>query len=184
MDAREVGRLVREHGATFLLATPTFLQVYTRRCEPGDFGSLRHVIVGAEKLSDRVSEAFRERFGVEPLEGYGCTECSPIVAINSPDFRSRGFRQVAAKRGRIGHPIPGVSVRIVDPETFAPLGAGEDGMLVVKGPNVMKGYLGRPPRPGPRHVNRTLLPGRSGALAARPTGRGRGIPLDLTAAAR
>lgn len=144
MDARTVGALVREHGITYLLATPTFLQGYTRRCEPGDFGSLRHVVVGAEKLTDRVAEAFREKFGLEPMEGYGCTECSPIVAVNAPDFRARGFRQVAAKRGRIGHPIPGVSVRIVDPETFAARPPGEEGMLLVKGPNVMKGYLGRP----------------------------------------
>jgi acyl-[acyl-carrier-protein]-phospholipid O-acyltransferase / long-chain-fatty-acid--[acyl-carrier-protein] ligase len=144
MDAREVGRMAREHGATFLLATPTFLQVYTRRCEPGDFGSLKLVIVGAEKLPARAAEAFEEKFGIEPLEGYGCTECSPIVAINAPDFRSRGFRQVAAKRGRIGHPIPGVSARIVDPQTFAPRAPGEEGLLMVKGPNVMKGYLGRP----------------------------------------
>jgi acyl-[acyl-carrier-protein]-phospholipid O-acyltransferase/long-chain-fatty-acid--[acyl-carrier-protein] ligase len=144
LDAAAVGTLVREHGATYLLATPTFLQAYTRRCDPGDLGSLRHVIVGAEKLTDRVADAFEEKFGIAPREGYGCTECSPIVAVNAPDYRARGLRQVAGKRGRIGHPIPGVTVRIVDPDTFAPRPTGEEGLLVVKGPNVMKGYLGRP----------------------------------------
>jgi acyl-[acyl-carrier-protein]-phospholipid O-acyltransferase/long-chain-fatty-acid--[acyl-carrier-protein] ligase len=144
VDARAVGMLVREHGATVLLATPTFLQTYTRRCEPGDFGSLKHVMVGAEKLSDRVADAFKERFGIDPLEGYGCTECSPIVTLNSPDYRAKGLRQVGQKRGRIGHPLPAVAVRIVDPETGAPRPPEEPGMLLVKGPNVMKGYLGRP----------------------------------------
>jgi acyl-[acyl-carrier-protein]-phospholipid O-acyltransferase/long-chain-fatty-acid--[acyl-carrier-protein] ligase len=144
LDAAAVGTLVREHGATYLLATPTFLQAYTRRCEPGDLGSLRHVIVGAEKLSDRVADAFETKFGIAPREGYGCTECSPIVAVNAPDYRARGLRQVGGKRGRIGHPVPGVTVKIVDPGTFAPRPPGEEGLLVVKGPNVMKGYLGRP----------------------------------------
>ncbi len=144
LDARTVGWLAREFGATFLLATPTFLQAYTRRCEPGDLGSVKNVVVGAEKLTDRVADAFEEKFGIVALEGYGCTECSPIVAVNVPDFRARGFRQVGHKRGRIGHPLPGVSVKIVSTDTGAPLPQGEQGLLLVKGPNVMKGYLGNP----------------------------------------
>src|SRR5215468_791632 len=127
-----------------LLATPTFLNAYTRRCEPEDFGSLRFVMAGAEKLPERVSQAFEDRFGIRPLEGYGCTECAPVVAVNTKDYRAPGFRQVGAKRGHIGHPLPGVSVRIVDPETGAPRAIGEPGLLLVRGPNVMKGYLGKP----------------------------------------
>ena len=64
--------------------------------------------------------------------------------MNTPDFRAAGFRQVGAKRGKIGHPMPGVSVRIVDPQTQAPLPAGQAGLMLVHGPNVMQGYLGRP----------------------------------------
>jgi len=100
--------------------------------------------VGAEKLPDRVALAFEERFGIEPLEGYGCTECAPVVAVNTRDFRAAGFHQVGAKRGKIGHPLPGVSVRIVDPETREPLPLGQPGLMLVRGPNVMKGYLGQP----------------------------------------
>jgi acyl-[acyl-carrier-protein]-phospholipid O-acyltransferase/long-chain-fatty-acid--[acyl-carrier-protein] ligase len=143
-DALTVGRLVRKYGVTFLLGTPTFFQTYIRRCQPGDLGSIRYAVAGAEKLPDRVAEAFRAKFGIDPLEGYGCTECSPIVAVNSPDFRARGFRQVASKRGRIGHPVPGTSVRILDPDTLAPMPPGQPGLLLVRGPNVMAGYLGRP----------------------------------------
>ena len=129
---------------TFLLATPTFLQAYIRRCEPEDFGSLQYVMAGAEKLPERISIAFEDRFGVRPLEGYGCTECSPAVTVNTRDFRAAQFRQVGAKRASIGHPLPGISVRIVNPETFDPLPLGETGLLLVRGPNVMQGYLNRP----------------------------------------
>ncbi|MHB8522656.1 MAG: acyl-[ACP]--phospholipid O-acyltransferase [Limisphaerales bacterium] len=144
LDAKTVGQLVRDYAVTFLLATPTFLQMYLRGCEPEDFGSLQFVMAGAEKLPDRVAAAFEEKFGIRPLEGYGCTECSPAVTVNTREFRAAGFRQIGAKRGSIGHPLPGVSVRIVDPETRRPLELHQAGLLLVRGPNVMKGYLGRP----------------------------------------
>src|SRR5271165_1330056 len=144
LDAQVIGRLVGQYKVTFLVATPTFLQAYIRRCSPENFVSLQYVLVGAEKLPERVAVAFEDIFGLRPLEGYGCTECSPVVTVNSRDFRAPGFRQVGAKRGKIGHPLPGVSVRIVDLETGAPVAPGTSGMLLVKGPNVMKGYLGKP----------------------------------------
>jgi acyl-[acyl-carrier-protein]-phospholipid O-acyltransferase / long-chain-fatty-acid--[acyl-carrier-protein] ligase len=144
LDAQVISELVAKYSVTFLIATPTFLQAYIRRCSPEHFGSLQYVLVGAEKMPERVAIAFEDTFGIRPLEGYGCTECSPVVAVNTLDFRAPGFRQVGARRGTIGHPLPGVSVRIVDPETRQPLDTGQAGMLLVKGPNVMKGYLGRP----------------------------------------
>jgi acyl-[acyl-carrier-protein]-phospholipid O-acyltransferase/long-chain-fatty-acid--[acyl-carrier-protein] ligase len=147
LDARAIGPLVKHHAATFLLATPTFLQLYMRGCAPADFGSLRLVMTGAEKLPERLAAAFEEHFGIRPMEGYGCTECAPVVAVNAPDFRSAGFHQVGVKRGTIGHPLPGVCVRIVSvehPQDETSLPRGESGLLLVRGPNVMRGYLGRP----------------------------------------
>jgi len=144
LDAKTIGPLVSRYAITFLLATPTFLQLYLRGCAAEDFGSLRVVMTSAEKLPERLAAAFEEHFGLRPLEGYGCTECSPAVAVNTRDFRAAGFRQVGGKRGKIGHPIPGVCVRIVDPQSFAPLAVGEPGLLLVRGPNVMQGYLGLP----------------------------------------
>ncbi len=144
LEADAIGELVRRYGVTFLLATPTFLQLYLRGCEPDDFGSLQFVVAGAEKLPERLAAAFEEQFGIRPFEGYGCTECAPVVAVNRKDFRSTGIRQVGAKRGKIGHPLPGISVRIADPATLQPVGVNEPGLLLLKGPNVMKGYLGRP----------------------------------------
>jgi acyl-[acyl-carrier-protein]-phospholipid O-acyltransferase/long-chain-fatty-acid--[acyl-carrier-protein] ligase len=120
--------------------------MYTRRCSAEDFGSLQYVVAGAEKLPERISQAFEDQFGLRPLEGYGCTECSPVVAVNRRDFRAASFRQVGAKRGSIGHPLPGITVTIVDPETHQPMPSGQPGLLLVRGPNVMQGYLGRPER--------------------------------------
>ncbi len=144
IDARAIGALVNRYSVTMLLATPTFLNTYLRRCPPEDFGSLRIVMAGAEKLPERISIAFEDHFGIRPLEGYGCTECSPVVAVNTNDFRAADFRQVGAKRGSIGHPLPGIGVRIVDPETGQILAPGQPGLLLVRGPNVMQGYLHRP----------------------------------------
>ncbi|HEY0701623.1 MAG TPA: AMP-binding protein [Candidatus Acidoferrales bacterium] len=144
IDLVAVSEMVRDYRVTFLLTTPTFLQQYTRRCLPEDFGSLQFVVVGAEKLPDALALAFEDRFGIRPLEGYGATECSPVIAVNTRDFRAPGFRQVGGKRGRIGHPLPGISVKIVDPETRERLAVDAPGLLLVRGPNVMKGYLGKP----------------------------------------
>jgi len=144
LDARTVGELSKKHKVTILFATPTFLNNYTRRCDPGDFGSVTYVIAGAEKLTQQICDSFREQFGIEPMEGYGCTEASPMISVNVPDFRGAGFFQVGGKRGTVGHPLPGVSVRIVDPDTGERLPAGKPGLLLAKGPNIMQGYLGKP----------------------------------------
>jgi len=144
LDARAISALVGQYRVTFLIATPTFLQAYIRRCSPEHFGSLQYVLVGAEKLPERVAIAFEDTFGIRPLEGYGCTECSPVVTVNTRDFRAAGFRQVGARRGHIGHPLPGMTVKVLDLESQQPVAVGTAGMLLVKGPNVMAGYLGQP----------------------------------------
>jgi acyl-[acyl-carrier-protein]-phospholipid O-acyltransferase/long-chain-fatty-acid--[acyl-carrier-protein] ligase len=143
LDAGGIGNLIHRHKATVLLTTPTFLQLYVRRCSPEQFGSLRIVLTGAEKLSDRLLTAFEEHFGIRPIEGYGVTECAPVIAVNCPDFRAAGFFQPASRQGTVGKPLPGVSLRIVDPDTYERLPVGTPGMLLVKGPNVMDGYIGR-----------------------------------------
>ncbi len=143
-DARTVGKLVAEHQLTLLLATPTFLQLYLRGCTSEQFQSLNLVVVGAEKLPERVAAAFAEKFGILPLEAYGCTECAPGVAANVPDFQDSSMRQAGHRSGTIGQPLPGVTVKIVDPETGEPCAAGQPGLMWVKGPNVMQGYLDKP----------------------------------------
>ena len=143
LDADAIGELCSRYQISLLVTTPTFLQLYHRRCTPEQFSNLRVVITGAEKLPAPLRQAFEDKFGIAPVEGYGVTECAPVVSANCPDFRASGFYQVASRRGSVGQPFPGVSVRIVDPDTFELLPLGQPGMLLVRGPNVMNGYLGR-----------------------------------------
>ncbi len=144
LDAGKIGEIIESEAVTFLIATPTFLQIYMRRCSPGQFGSLRIVFTGAEKLTEKLAVAFEEKFGLKPIEGYGATECAPAITVSTLDYRGQGIYQFGSRRGFVGHPVPGVSVRIVDTDTGLQLPPGKPGMLLVKGPNVMQGYIGRP----------------------------------------
>jgi acyl-[acyl-carrier-protein]-phospholipid O-acyltransferase/long-chain-fatty-acid--[acyl-carrier-protein] ligase len=145
-DARAIGELVAKYRATLLLSTPTFCSAYTRKCTREEFASLRFVIVGAEKLREPVAAAFREKFGRELLEGYGCTEMGPVVTANAPNFEAGKETQTGNKPGTVGHPLPGVAAKIVDPVTFEPLAPNCEGLLLVKGSNRMTGYLDQPRR--------------------------------------
>jgi len=141
LDAKQVGKLARKWKVTVLLSTPTFLRSYLRRCQPDDFATLDICVAGAEKLPADLCDAFEEKFGVRPVEGYGTTELSPLVSVNVPASRSQS-NNVDAKEGTVGRPIPGVTAKTVDPDTFKDLPIGTAGMLLIKGPNVMQGYLG------------------------------------------
>jgi acyl-[acyl-carrier-protein]-phospholipid O-acyltransferase/long-chain-fatty-acid--[acyl-carrier-protein] ligase len=143
-QAKEIGELCGSHRCTIFLTTPTFLRFFLRRCEAGDFASLRVLMCGAEKLPQKLAREFVEKFGVLPLEGYGCTELSPAAAANVPDIEANGSKQIGNKPGTIGQPLPGVAARIVHPETYQALPIGQEGLLLICGANVMKGYLGKP----------------------------------------
>ena len=144
IDGKRIGKLVEEHKASILLATPTFLRNYLRRCTPEQFKSLEVVVAGAEKLPIPLCDAFEEKFGVRPAEGYGCTELSPLVSVNVPPSRNLNTDQKGLKEGTVGRPVPGVAARIVNLETGAVCDVNEEGMLQITGPNVMKGYLSKP----------------------------------------
>jgi acyl-[acyl-carrier-protein]-phospholipid O-acyltransferase/long-chain-fatty-acid--[acyl-carrier-protein] ligase len=99
------------------------------------------VAAGAEKLRKRLADSFENRFGIRPLEGYGATELSPVVSLNIPNEEIGGVSQVGNKPDSVGHPLPGVAVKIVDTQSREPLEIGAEGLLMAKGPNVMLGYL-------------------------------------------
>lgn len=144
LEAKQVGHLAREHRATLLIAAPTFLRSFVRRCEPEDFASLDTVITGAEKLPPDLADEFEARFHIRPVEGYGTTELSPVVSVNLPPSRQRHDTQTGMKEGSVGQPLPGIAAKVVDPDTFADLGTDTPGMLLISGPNVMRGYLNQP----------------------------------------
>jgi len=144
MDAKTIGDTVQKYRATLLISTPTFYAGYMRRCSREQFSSLRYAIAGAEKLREQIAKDFKDNYGFDLLEGYGCTELAPVVSVNLPDVIDGDERQVGNKPGTVGHPIPGVAVKIIDPSTERPLPIGQEGLLLVKGPNRMLGYLGQP----------------------------------------
>ena len=139
-EAKQIGKLSRKYGVTVMLATPTFLRLYMKRCEKEDFEALDFAVAGAEKLPSALCDSFEEKYGVRPVEGYGATELSPLVSVNVPPSRSQ-TDEVDCKEGTVGRPVPGVSAKIVDPDTMEDRSVGEAGMLLIKGPNLMQGYL-------------------------------------------
>ena len=143
LDASTIGKLTAKYKGTILMGTPTFLSAYVKKCTKEQFASVRMAVVGAEKLKEALANAFKEKFGVMPFEGYGATELSPIVTVGFPDYVTDDAieRQVGYKFGKVGHPIPGVAVKVVDPDTFESKEPNTEGLLLVKGANVMKGYL-------------------------------------------
>lgn len=145
LEAETVGELARRYRCSLLVATPTFLQHYTRKIPREHFTALELVITGAEKLKQPVADAFYAKFGIHPMEGYGTTELAPVASVNLPNREAAGVAQQAWKPGSIGRPLPGVTMCVVDPDNLEhDLGYGREGLLLVKGPNVMQGYLKAP----------------------------------------
>jgi acyl-[acyl-carrier-protein]-phospholipid O-acyltransferase/long-chain-fatty-acid--[acyl-carrier-protein] ligase len=144
MDAKTIGELAGRYRATLIISTPTFCSSYIRKIDPEQFRHLRYAIVGAERLREPIAVAFKEKFRIDLLEGYGCTEMAPVVAVNAPDVTDGPERQRGSRAGSVGHPLPGIAAKIVDPATGEGPLFGQEGLLLVKGPNRMLGYLGDP----------------------------------------
>lgn len=149
-DALNVAKAISRHQATILCGTSTFLRLYARnnRVHPLMLESLRIVVAGAERLGPDVREAFAQKFGKAIYEGYGTTETTPVASVNLPDRLDTEHWAVQAgnRVGTVGMPLPGTSFRIVDPATLESLPVGEDGLILIGGVQVMKGYLGDPKR--------------------------------------
>jgi len=138
------GELIARERVTLLPANPALLEQLMASASRDELASLRFVAVGGDELRDDLATAFHEKFGIQPLEGYGKPECAPIISLNVPDVGRGREAQRGGGPGTTGHPLPGVSVRIVDPRSGETLPPGREGILWVRGPNVMQGYANRP----------------------------------------
>ncbi len=149
LETKKLAELVGKHKITLMISTPTFLRGYLKGINPELFASLKLVVTGAEKLPKAVAEAFEARFGKKVFEGYGLTETSPVSNVNLPDPLLSEDTQDAVvmpsyRFGSVGQLIPGMAVRLTDPETDQPVSIHESGMVWFKGPNVFEGYLKNP----------------------------------------
>jgi len=124
---RMVPAVFYDRDCTIFLSTNTFLSGYARKAHPYDFRSLRYLFAAAEKLQEATALAWSQNYGVRILEGYGATECSPCVSVNTP---------LEPRYGSVGRLLPGMEFKLEPVE-----GVAEGGRFFVRGPNVMKGYL-------------------------------------------
>ncbi len=147
-DGFGIGKIAAKYEATMLFATATFFRLYTRnkKLHPLMFKNLRMVIAGAEKLPLEIRDAFKTKFGHDIYEGYGATETTPVASINIPDVLLQD-----SWKPQIGHKVryrrftcTRISFKIVDPESFEELVTGEEGMILIGGTQIMKGYIGDP----------------------------------------
>jgi len=132
LEFKTVAKIIRETKPELLVGTPVFLEGYIRQSEPGDFNSIKLAVSGADKCPDTLRQLYREKQNLEIHEGYGTTETSPVISAN-PRSDNRA--------GSIGVPIPGVQVKILSYETGEECPTGEIGKILVRGDNVMGGYL-------------------------------------------
>jgi acyl-[acyl-carrier-protein]-phospholipid O-acyltransferase/long-chain-fatty-acid--[acyl-carrier-protein] ligase len=146
LDSRTIGKLCEEHKVTLIAGTPSFTRFYIKSCLAEQFKTVTHLILGAEKLKPELYRDLARWLNIEPMEGYGTTELSPVVAVNVPvPMVLPDGREVHGNRpGTVGLPLPGTSIKTVDPETGEDLPPGVCGVIAVKGPQVMVGYLNRP----------------------------------------
>jgi acyl-[acyl-carrier-protein]-phospholipid O-acyltransferase/long-chain-fatty-acid--[acyl-carrier-protein] ligase len=148
LETKRLAELIALHQITIFLATPTFLRGYMKRIDPAQFASLKLVVTGAEKLPQSLANAFEEKFGVRPQEGYGLTETSPATNVNLPDPEPErdSIALPSSRNGSVGQLLPGLAVKITDPATDQEVPINKQGIIWFKGSNVFKGYLNDPKR--------------------------------------
>ena len=143
-DVVTIASGIQKYSGTILVGTPTFLRMYTlsRKVSVESMQSLRLVVAGAEKLRSEVREGFENKFNLPVFEGYGTTETSPGASVNLPDIESP--YKLRNRPGTVGKAFSGTEFRIVDPDSLEPIPTGEDGLILIGGPQIMKGYLKMP----------------------------------------
>ncbi len=132
LEYRKTVQIIKEENVSLMLGTPVFFNGYLRQSEPGELSSIRIAVAGADKCPELLREGYKKKHGITLLEGYGCTETSPVISVNLPN---------ANKPGSTGKPLPNVKVKIADINSGDEVPRGQEGKLLTKGDHVMKGYF-------------------------------------------
>ncbi|PAF54320.1 acyl-[ACP]--phospholipid O-acyltransferase [Helicobacter sp. 13S00482-2] len=144
-DALGIAKTIAQNNITIMCATSTLFGIYTRnpKLDKIMFDSLRFIVAGAEKLKQDIAESFLLKFNKPIYEGYGATETTPVISVNLPnEFDAINWEiHKASEAGSVGMPLPGTAIRIVDPDTLKELPTGEDGLILIGGHQIMRGYL-------------------------------------------
>lgn len=147
LEAKKLNELIEQHQCALVVTTPTFARSMLRRAGAHTYDSVKFFVVGAEKLQTAVAEEFKEKCNVTLLEGYGLTETAPVCGVNlqqTGPTTEQPYFVPGYKFGSIGQLLPGLAVRITDPDDDnVRLTLNEQGMIWFKGANVFKGYIGR-----------------------------------------
>ena len=143
LEAKRLAELIQMHKINTMITTPTFLRGYMRRIQPEQLTSLEYCLTGAEKLPESLANAFKEKFGLDVLEGYGLTETSPVSNINLPTPEQLNDAPVieARRLGSVGKLLPGIAVKMTNPATDQPCPVNESGSIWLRGANIFSGYL-------------------------------------------
>lgn len=132
MDYKTICTIIVEEKPTYLVGTPSFLWSYVHHSQPGDFASLKLIVTGADKCPDTLRQAYQEKHGLNIYEGYGTTETSPIITVNTPDHN---------RPGSVGWVLPNLQIRMEQYDTGEVCKTGEIGKIFVKGESVFSGYF-------------------------------------------
>ncbi|HXA81028.1 MAG TPA: AMP-binding protein, partial [Opitutaceae bacterium] len=144
LDTRKIIDAIKVERASVLVGAPTFLRPFLKKAEKEELSSLTLVVSGAEKMPREIYDGFLEKFGLEIMQGYGLTETSPVANINQPNppvTTTTALQQEGKRLGSVGRMLPGMTARIVDPDTLVERPVTETGLLLFRGSNIFSGYL-------------------------------------------
>lgn len=169
LETRKIVEAIHQEKVRVLIGAPTFIRPFLKKATKAELRSLDLVVAGAEKLPADLYDAFLQQFGIEIMQGYGLTETTPVASVNQPHppvTTATAEHQEGKRFGSVGRLLPGLTVRIADPDTGEELPMDSTGMIWLKGPNIFTGYLKDPEKTAAALRDQWFITGDLGRLDA------------------